>query len=176
MLLFAVSSLIGCKVQKESDMAYFEGVVEEEEDIIWNEIDKNGIDEELLIKNIDKETLNYIAQQLQNLCTEIGNRGEKDENYWLRGQWYSDATDSEQYKSVLSLGKAAMKPLFLILYQSKSSGMYEWICSKALEEISAYDFSQENNGAGWSDSKEFLELFIRKANATIENKQMEGQE
>ena len=40
--------------------------------------------------------------------------------------------------------------------------MYEWICSKALEEISGYDFSEENNGNGWSDATEFLELFINK--------------
>ena len=36
------------------------------------------------------------------------------------------------------------------------------VCSKALTEISGFDFSGENDGAGWRNSKEFLELFIAK--------------
>ncbi len=60
----------------------------------------------------------------------------------------------------MSLGRKAMKPLLLILCRSDVSGMYEWICSKALEEVSGFDFSDTNNGAGWKNSEEFLELFI----------------
>ena len=55
-----------------------------------------------------------------------------------------------------------MKPPFLILYKSPNSGMYEWICSTALDAISSFDFSGENDGAGWSNPKEFLDLFIDK--------------
>lgn len=40
--------------------------------------------------------------------------------------------------------------------------MYEWICSTALDAISSFDFSGENDGAGWSNPKEFLDLFIDK--------------
>lgn len=143
-------------------LVFDENVREDYEEIVWDELSENGVDEDLLIRHINKETLEYVAKQLQDLCTEIDKKADKDKDYWLTGQWYSDVTDSKQYQSVLSLGKEAMKPLFLILYKSENSGMYEWICSKALEEISGYDFSEENGGNGWSDAKEFLELFINK--------------
>lgn len=130
------------------------------EDIVWNEVNKNGVDEDLLIKSIDEETLAYIAQQLQDLCIEIDEKGKIDKNYWLTGEWYTDIVDSKQYSNVISLGKKAMKPLFLIIYKSEHAGMYEWACSKALDEISGFDFTGENDGAGWRNSKEFLEMFI----------------
>lgn len=130
--------------------------------IVWDEITKDGVDEDKLIENIDTDTLESIADKLQGLCTKIDQKGEEDEEYWLRGEWYDDALKSEEYAYVVSLKEKAMKPLFLILYKSENAGMYEWICAKALEEISGYDFSAENNGNGWKDSKEFLELFIQK--------------
>ena len=40
--------------------------------------------------------------------------------------------------------------------------MYEWVCSKALDKISGFDFSGLNNGAGWSNSREFLKAFTDK--------------
>lgn len=153
LILSCMLSLIGCGSEKPAEGS---------EEILWNEISENGVDIDLLIENTDEETLEYIAKQLQDLCAEIDEKGNEDRNYWLTGQWYSDATDSEQYQNVISLGKKAMKPLFLILYKSENSGMYEWICSKVLEEISGYDFSEENGGNGWSDAKEYLELFIDK--------------
>lgn len=132
-------------------------------EITWDETGEDGtVDEVLLIENTDTETLTYVAQQLQDLCSEIGEKGEKDKTYWLTGQWYSDATGSEQYANVVSLGEKAEKPLFLIIWKSENAGMYEWVCSRALDEISGLDFSEENNGAGWRDSKEFLEMFIRR--------------
>ena len=134
--------------------------------IVWDEVFiENGViavDEESLIKNTDEETIGFIARQFQDLCEEIDEKGNKDKNYWLTGQWYSDVMESEQYTSVVSLGDKAVKPLFLIIYKSNDSGLYEWICSKALEEISGFDFSEENNGNGWSNSKEFLELYLKK--------------
>lgn len=132
-----------------------EGNSENNEDVDWKEISKNGVDETLLIKNIDEKVLTYVAKQLQNLCDEIGEKGRKDKFYWLTGQWYNDVVYSKQYISVILLGKKAMKPLFLIIYKSKQAGMYEWVCSKALDEISGFDFS-------WSNSKEFLKAFTDK--------------
>ena len=134
---------------------------ENNEDVDWKEVSKNGVDETLLIKNIDEKVLTYVAKQLQNLCDEIGEKGVKDKYYRLTG-WYNDVIYSKQYKSVVSLGKKAMKPLFLIIYKSKQAGMYEWVCSKALDEISGFDFSGLNNGAGWSNSREFLKAFTDK--------------
>ncbi len=134
---------------------------ENNEDVDWKEVSKNGVDETLLIKNIDEKVLTYVAKQLQNLCDEIGEKGVKDKYYRLTG-WYNDVVYSKQYKSVVSLGKKAMKPLFLIIYKSKQAGMYEWVCSKALDKISGFDFSGLNNGAGWSNSREFLKAFTDK--------------
>ena len=134
--------------------------LEPNEDIVWDEVTENGVDEELLLKNIDEKTLTFIAQQFQDICKKIGEKEKKDKFYWLKGEWYHDVMDSKQYHNVILLGNKAMKPLFLIIYKSPIAGLYEWICSKALTEISGFDFSNENNGAGWGNSKEFLEMFI----------------
>lgn len=135
---------------------------ENNEDVVWNEITKNGVNEELLIKNMNKQTLTYIAQQLQDIVTKIYEKGEREKFYWLTGQWFNDLMGSKQYRNVISLGNKAMKPLFLIIYKSKDAGMYEWACSKALTELSGLDFSDVNNGCGWGNSREFLELFIER--------------
>lgn len=137
-----------------------EDKVDRNEDIVWDEVTENGVDEELLLKNIDEKTLTFIAQQFQDICKKIGEKEKKDKFYWLKGEWYHDVMDSKQYHNVILLGNKAMKPLFLIIYKSPIAGLYEWICSKALTEISGFDFSNENNGAGWGNSKEFLEMFI----------------
>ncbi|MFR9278400.1 MAG: hypothetical protein ACLVME_01815 [Ezakiella coagulans] len=134
--------------------------VDRNEDVVWDEVTENGVDEELLLKNIDEKTLTFIAQQFQDICKKIGEKEKKDKFYWLKGEWYHDVMDSKQYHNVILLGNKAMKPLFLIIYKSPIAGLYEWICSKALTEISEFDFSNENNGAGWGNSKEFLEMFI----------------
>ena len=134
--------------------------VDRNEDIVWDEVTENGVNEELLLKNIDEKTLTFIAQQFQDICKKIGEKEKKDKFYWLKGEWYHDVMDSKQYHNVILLGNKAMKPLFLIIYKSPIAGLYEWICSKALTEISGFDFSNENNGAGWGNSKEFLEMFI----------------
>lgn len=144
----------------EDKTAPNEEKVDRNEDVVWDEVTENGVDEELLLKNIDEKTLTFIAQQFQDICTKIGEKEKKDKFYWLKGEWYHDVMDSKQYHNVILLGNKAMKPLFLIIYKSPIAGLYEWICSKALTEISGFDFSNENNGAGWGNSKECLEMFI----------------
>lgn len=57
--------------------------------------------------------------------------------------------NSKQYSNVVSLDKMAMKPWFLIIYESEHAGMYELVCSKELTEIIGFDFSTENDAAGW---------------------------
>lgn len=146
--------------KKEEKLEPNEDKVDRNEDIVWDEVTENGVDEELLLKNIDEKTLTFIAQQFQDICEKIGEKEKKDRFYWLKGEWYHDVMDSKQYHNVILLGNKAMKPLFLIIYKSPIAGLYEWICSKALTEISGFDFSNENNGAGWGNSKEFLEMFI----------------
>ncbi len=146
--------------KKEEKLEPNEDKTETNEDVVWDEVTENGVDEELLLKNIDEKTLTFIAQQFQDICKKIGEKEKKDKFYWLKGEWYHDVMDSKQYHNVILLDKKAMKPLFLIIYKSPIAGLYEWICSKALTEISGFDFSNENNGAGWGNSKEFLEMFI----------------
>lgn len=146
--------------KKEEKLEPNEEKVDRNEDVVWDEVTENGVDEELLLKNIDEKTLTFIAQQFQDICKKIGEKEKKDKFYWLKGEWYHDVMDSKQYHNVILLGNKAMKPLFLIIYKSPIAGLYEWICSKALTEISGFDFSNENNGAGWGNSKEFLEMFI----------------
>ena len=128
--------------------------------IQWDEISEDGIDEEKLINSIDEVTLRTVAEKLQDVCDKVNEKGEIDKYYWLTGQWYSNIVDSSEYSEVVALGNKAMKPLLLIIYKSPEAGMYEWTCSKALEEISGFDFSNENNGVGWRNSKEFLKMFI----------------
>ncbi len=48
----------------------------DDEEIIWSEVNENGIDEDLLTENTDREDLEYIARQLQDLCDQIGKKGE----------------------------------------------------------------------------------------------------
>ena len=132
-----MSLISGCKSQNNSSdnnrevktekqkSARNEKHSENNEDVDWKEVTENGVDETLLIKNIDKKVLTYVAKQLQNLCDEIGEKGRKVKYYWLTGQWYNDVIYSKQYNGVLLLGKKAMKPLFLIIYKSKQAGMYE---------------------------------------------------
>lgn len=146
--------------KKEEKLESNEEKVDRNEDVVWDEVTENGVDEELLLKNIDEKTLTFIAQQFQDICKKIGEKEKKDKFYWLKGEWYHDVMDSKQYHNVILLGNKAMKPLFLIIYKSPIAGLYEWICSKALTEISGFDFSNENNGAGWGNSKECLEMFI----------------
>lgn len=160
----------GCDTQTSEDMASEETAAslpqEEAEvsDVFWEEVSESGVNEKLLMDNTDRETLEYVARKLQGLCSAISEKGEKDKEYWLTGQWYDDAMGSEEYHDVVSLGEAAMKPLFLIVYKSERAGLYEWVCSKALEEISGYDFSDANNGNGWKDANEFLVMFIERIN------------
>mgnify|MGYP006948544004 CR=1 FL=1 len=46
--------------------------------------------------------------------------------------------DSDRYKKVLGMGEAAMKPLYWIIYKSPEAGLYEYICARALAELSGY--------------------------------------
>lgn len=127
---------------------------DEVKNITWEEITSNGVNEELLLKNVDKELLTQIATELQNLVEEeIEKEREKPEIVITEG--FPRVFKSERYKKVLDMGNSAMKPLYLILYKSPNAGMYEYICAIALYELSEYDFE-------WSNAKEFLEKFNEK--------------
>ena len=51
--------------------------VDRNEDVVWDEVTENGVNEELLLKNIDEKTLTFIAQQFQDICKKIGEKEKK---------------------------------------------------------------------------------------------------
>lgn len=98
------------------------------ETVFWEEITSDGVNEKLLIKNINKGNLEYVAKILQELTKLIEDKGDKDKKYWLTTNWHSDVIDSKQYKKVISMGTEAMKPLYLIIYKSHDHGLYALWC------------------------------------------------
>lgn len=73
--------------KKEDKTEPNEEKVDRNEDVVWDEVTENGVDEELLLKNIDEKTLTFIAQQFQDICKKIGEKEKKDKFYWLKGEW-----------------------------------------------------------------------------------------
>lgn len=132
----------------------------EETEVTWNEITKDGIDEKMLLENVDIEILTQIATELQSAINEEIEDERKNPEIIITEGW-TRIFDKEQYKKVLNIGKDAMKPLYLILYKSPNAGEYEYLCAKILYELSGFDFY-------WTNSTEFLEEFNKKI---IESKQ-----
>ena len=56
-------------------------------------------------------------------------------------------------RNVLNIGTPAMKPLYFIIYKSEKAGLYEYICSYALYELSGYNFTKEDGSLTWKNSK-----------------------
>lgn len=136
--------------------------MESHQNITWDEITKDGVDEQKLLNNINTDVLEEIAILFQNLDKEIAEKENISPEYVLRGDWLKDVIESEQYKKVISMGNKAQKPLYWIIYRSHSEGRYEYICALALEELSNFDFDEDRDGMKWASSKEFLEEFDRK--------------
>lgn len=128
---------------------------ETEKTIKWPEITENGVDEELLIQNIDIDILEKVAAELQALCDEMVEEERKNPEILLT-EGFPRVFKKERYKEVIDMGEVAMKPLYLIIYKSDNCGMYEYICARALYDLSGSDFD-------WINSKDFLEKF----NSTI---------
>lgn len=129
--------------------------------IEWNEITQNGVDEELLLKNIDIDVLTSVAANLQSAMDEELKEERANPEILITEGW-TRILNKEQYKQVISIGKPAMKPLYWILYKSETNGEYEYICAMALQEISGITFDEENGTQGWSTAKEYLDLFTKK--------------
>lgn len=128
------------------------------ENIEWNEITKDGVNEELLFQNVDKNNLEKIAKLLQSLSVEIAQKEKEDINFYLSAGWYQYTLDSRQFNEVINMGKDAIKPLYLIIYKSPDQGSYEYICTMALSKLVNFDDVTDS----WSTSKEFLEKFNQK--------------
>ena len=129
-----------------------------QENVAWNEITKEGVNEELLLQNVNTSDLEKISFLLQSLSEEIAIKEKEDINFYLSAGWYDYALDSEQYNEVINMGNAAIKPLYLIIYKSPNQGSYEYICAMALSKLVNFDDINDS----WSTSKEFLEKFNKK--------------
>lgn len=125
----------------------------EDDKIQWNEITSTGVDEQILIENVNTADLEKIATLLQNLTSEIGEKEKEDFEFALRAKWYEYTLNSEQFNQVLNMGNKALKPLYLIIYKSQNQGLYEYICCMAIQKITNYEVGE------WSNSKDFLEKF-----------------
>ena len=128
------------------------------ENIEWNEITENGVNEELLLKNVDTKYLERIATLLQSLSAEIAQKEQEDIDFYLSAGWYKYTLESQQFNEVIKMGNDAIKPLYLIIYKSPNQGSYEYICAMALSKLVNFD----NVTDSWSTSDEFLEKFNQK--------------
>ena len=128
------------------------------ENIEWNEITEDGVNEKLLVQNVNIKDLEKIATLLQSLSEEIAQKEKEDINFYLSAGWYKYTLDSQQFNEVISMGNKAIKPLYLIIYKSPNQGSYEYICTMALSKLVNFDDITDS----WSTSKEFLEKFNKK--------------
>ena len=128
------------------------------ENIEWDEITEEGVNEELLFQNVNTIDLEKIAALLQSLSAEIAQKEKEDINFYLSAGWYKYTLDSQQFNEVINMGNDAIKPLYLIIYKSPNQGSYEYICAMALSKLVNFDDITDS----WSTSKEFLEKFNQK--------------
>ncbi len=152
--------LTGCGSPADPDGSKITGAVNDaEQEVTWDELSANGVNEELFLENLEPDVLQDIAGQLQTLCNEIAEEQKNNPQSVLEGTWVDMVFASEQYKNIIAMGSKAQKPLYWIIYKSEHEGIYEWICASALEELSGYDFDEDGDGTKWASSKEFLEEF-----------------
>lgn len=121
------------------------------EKITWEEITEDGVDEELLLRNLDTEVLTQVATELQTLVDEAIAE-ERENPMILIAEGWARVLEYDRFKKVLEIGAPAMKPLYFILYKSPNRGEYEYLCSYALYKLSDFDFE-------WSTTDEFMEKF-----------------
>ncbi len=134
----------------ESDAAQ-ENKDNEQNEIKWEEITKDGVNEELLLQNIDIDILNQIGSELQTLVKEAYEEERANPEILITEGW-ARVLKYERFQKVLDMGTPAMKPLYLIIYKSPNRGEYEYLCAYALYKISGYDFD-------WATTDEFMEKF-----------------
>lgn len=123
----------------------------DDKDITWEEITVNGVNEELLIKNVDKDILAEVSTELQALVAEAYEEERENPEILITEGW-ARVFDYDRFKKVIDIGKPAMKPLYLIIYKSPNRGEYEYLCAYALYKISGYDFE-------WATTDEFMMKF-----------------
>lgn len=158
--VLAAGMLAGCGSQEVPESSTPSSQSPEQEEVTWEEITEQGVNEELLLRNVDEELLKEIASELQALVREA-QAEERANPEILITQGWARVFEYERYQKVLNMGSPAMKPLYLILYKSPDAGEYEYLCARILYELSGYEFD-------WANSREFLAGFNQKV---IESRQ-----
>lgn len=131
----------------------------QEEEVTWDEITKEGINESLFLDNLDTNLLEEIASNLQSVIEEE-TQDEINNPEIVLTEGFTRIFKKNQYKKVIAMGKPAMKPLYWILYKSKNNGLYEYLCARALQDISGITFEDKETGTmGWSTANEYFQLF-----------------
>ncbi len=123
----------------------------DDKDITWKEITVNGVNEKLLIKNVDNDILAEVSTELQALVDEAYEEERENPEILITEGW-ARVFNYDRFKKVIDIGKPAMKPLYLIIYKSPNRGEYEYLCAYALYKISGYDFE-------WATTDEFMMKF-----------------
>ncbi len=127
----------------------------------WEHVTLDGItDEKAFLDGTTEEIRNIVSDNLQQLCDKIAKEEQNDPNFISEGKWFEYFVTSEEYQTVLELEESALNPLYFIIYKSENQGLYEYICSYAIYEISG--LKDSDNDITWSTSKEFLDLFTEK--------------
>lgn len=136
-------------------------IITETNEIKWNEITNNGVDEEKLLQNVDEEILKEVAKSLQELITEETEEEKENPNILITEGW-TRIFKKDKYKKIVNIGNSAVKPLFYILYKSNDNGLYEYACAIALEDITGIGNELNKDGTKkWTTAKEYLEIFIK---------------
>lgn len=149
----------------------------------WSPIRDTKISESEFIEDLDSDILTTVAKELQSLTKEIAKKQDENPEYVLRGEWVN-FSHSKQYLSVLDIGIKAVKPLYYILYKSNEAGLYEYLISSAINDITGLtnsiskqnkigivDYYSLSNGNEelWSDSNEFRALYNQSIKQNITN-------
>ena len=134
---------------------------ETESSVDWSAVSIDGVDEEAFLRDLDVEILKEVATYLQSAIQEE-EQEEREHPELVITEGWTRIFQKEQYLKVVAIGPSAMKPLYWILYKSDGNGLYEYMCAKALQDISGVSFEDDELGTmGWVDAKEFLRLFTK---------------
>lgn len=108
-------------------------------------------------------TLNDINTNMNSLMTEIETQMRTDPKVAMMASPIKIIKESQSYKNIVALGLQAIKPLYDKLYDSRDAGLYEYILSLAIEEITQEEFIYNAN-YGWKNSLEFRMAYETKVN------------
>lgn len=109
------------------------------------------------------ETLDNIQAEMNKLMSEIEMEMKNNPEVAMQGHPGEFIKNSDSYKNITNLGLKAVKPMYDILYDSRDSGLYEYILAMAVQDITGEKFVY-NADYGWKNSMEFRMAYEEKVN------------